>query len=236
MLPHEELTHTECTSMKNSPDWYQKAAQALATGVLQVAVAKEIGISVRSLRRHLAAPGSILAALVAQEKAQLVAATADQRGTLLERALSVLEKNLDGEGKIALDSAKALISKLLPNQVVQTTEETKPPPEISADQAAQEVALSLPALADLARTGQLSVGAVMGVRSACIAFLEDDLRPRQPIDTEADQVSMLGEAENVVSEPSVPNGSIVPIRHWAFAVCHTPPCLPSQIDQGAPPS
>jgi hypothetical protein len=73
--------------MKSSPDWYSKAAQALATGVLQVAVAKEIGISVRSLRRHLVAPGSTLASMVAQEKAQLVAATADQRGTLLERAL-----------------------------------------------------------------------------------------------------------------------------------------------------
>jgi hypothetical protein len=111
-----------------------------------------------------------------------------------------------------LDAAKAVIGKLLPNQVVQTTEETKPAPEITADQAAQEVALSLPALADLARSNQLSIASVMGLRSACIAFLEDDLQPRAPIDVEADRVEMVGEVEGL-AEPSMPNGGVVPVRN-----------------------
>jgi len=193
------------------PDtWYQKAAHSLASGARQEDVAKECGIGVRTLKRHLGAPGSTLVAMVAQERVQLAATTADQRGGLLDKALDVLSKNLDADGKLSLDAAKAVIGKLLPTQISTQVEESKPEPEILPVDACKEVALSLPAFADLARLGQLPLEAVEELREACRAFLADDLKPRPPIDLEADRVEMVG-SEEVSSDAD--GAGMIPVRH-----------------------
>jgi hypothetical protein len=88
--------------------------------------------------------------------------------------------------------------------VVQTTEERQPEPEISAEDAAREVALSLAAFADLARTGQLPLEAIESLRSASRRFLEDDLRPQPPIGVEGDRVDMMVGSE----ETSDANGAV----------------------------
>src|SRR6266849_11068295 len=70
------------------PDtWYQRAAHSLASGARQEDVAKECEVGVRTLKRHLGAPGSVLSAMVQQEKAKLAGETADQRSVLLDKAL-----------------------------------------------------------------------------------------------------------------------------------------------------
>ncbi len=197
--------------MKSLPDWYEKVIPALVAGRTQADAAREAGISARALRRHLSAPGSVLKAHVEQERAALASAVQDESKDLLSKALAVLATHLDGEGKLSLDAAKAVLGKLLPDKATVKAEE-QPAPEATAEEACREVTLALASFADLARTGQLSVEAVAGLRSACVRFIEDDLKPRPPIDTEADRVELLGEVEGL-AEPSTAVGGLIPIRH-----------------------
>jgi len=195
-----------------APDWYEKAVRLFAAGASQKAVSKALRIPVRTIRRHLTISGSALKVRIDQEKAQLATSTTDARAELLAKAMGVLEKSMDVVGRIGLTAARAVLSKMIPSAVSVQTEQPAPEPEILPVDAAKEVSLSLPAFADLARLGQLPLEAVEELRGACRAFLADDLKPRPPIDLEADRVEMVGsEAEETSSDDN--GAGMIPVQH-----------------------
>ncbi len=75
-------------------------------------------------------------------------------------------------------------------------EESEPEPEASAEDAARELALALPAVADLARTGMVSPNVVEQLREAACRFLADDGRPKAPLDVEAERVEQVPAAQS----------------------------------------
>lgn len=173
------------------PTWYPKVAQLLAGGATIKDAAKQLGIGEKTVRRHLQAPGGVLRAMVEQAKAAQAAVVQDELAPLRGKALAVLEKALDAND---VGAAKALLAKLVAGPAdAPPTPESAAEPEVSPEDAARELALSFPAVADLAREGRLSAQAVEDLRAACRVFLEDDLKLRPPINAEAERVEPVAE-------------------------------------------
>lgn len=200
--------------------WYPVVAKMLAAGSTAMASAQAVGASVQTVRRHLHAPGSVLASMVAQERTKLravddanIAAGGDDLAPLRGKALAVLERALDAGDTSA---AKALLGKLVANPPDAPQAEAEPEPEITPEEAARETALALPAAADLARSGVLSPEVAELLRDACRAFLADDLQPRPPLDAEADRVEVVLDEPAPVAPPppSSPAAEavVVPLR------------------------
>jgi hypothetical protein len=198
--------------MRKTPDWHSKITPLLAAGQTLTEAARAVGVPLRTATRHLNAPGSVLAAMVTEAKAAQAGAVEDELGPLREKALGVLEKALDAGD---LSAAKALLTKLVATPEPPPPEEREPEQEITAVDAAREVALALGTIGDLYRTGALSLEAVEQLRAAARAFLADDLRPRPPLDLVADRVDAGALAPEVSTQDrSAANGGaqIIPIR------------------------
>lgn len=198
--------------MANEPTWYRAAAQQLAAGKTIVDTAESLGISEKTLRRHRDAPAGTLRGLVDAAKAAQAEGVADELAPLRAKALAVLGKALD-DGD--LSAAKTVMGKLVASPETAPAEERPVEAEITPDDAARELALAFPAIADLAREGRLSPDSIAQLRAAARAFLADDLQPRPPLDLEADRVD-----SSLVSEPSSDfraaadegGAAIIPIR------------------------
>jgi hypothetical protein len=192
--------------VRSSPTWYPKAAALLAAGEPQAKVSKAIGVWSKTLRRHIKAPDGLLRAQIEKARAAQAEAAQDELAPLRGKALAVLEKALDS-GDVG--AAKALLSKLVASPADAPQQENQPEPEISVEDAYREVAVSLSAAADLARLGTISPALVEMLKAACGVFLADDLKPRPPIDCEAERV------EFAASEPqpaTSTGATIIPIR------------------------
>ncbi len=192
--------------MRSPPNWYPKAAAMLAAGELQARVAKAIGVWSKTLRRHINAPDGLLRAQIEAERAKQAAQSQDELAPLRGKALAVLEKALDS-GDVG--AAKALLSKLVANPADAPPAESEPEPEISVEDAYREVALSLAAAADLARLGTIPTEVVEMLKAAARAFIADDMRPRPPIDVEAERVEI---AVPEISAKQPAGGAVIPIR------------------------
>jgi hypothetical protein len=193
--------------MRSAPTWYARAAQLLAGGATQAEVAEAVGTTPKTLRRHLAAPGGLLRAQIEQAKVAQATQAQDELAPLRGKALAVLEKALDA-GDVG--AAKALLSKLVASPADAPPAEAEPEPEISVDDAYREVALSLPAAADLARLGGISPEVVQMLKAATRAFWEDDLQPRPDIDVSAERVEVTTGPE--LQQATTAGAAIIPIR------------------------
>ncbi len=189
--------------------WYAKAAAALAAGKPYTTTAKELGIGISTLQRHLRAPASVLKRMVEEARAAALAAASDELAPLRGKALQVLDAALDAGD---VNAAKALLSKLVASPADTSPQEATPEPEISEDDAGREMALAFPAVADLARIGKLSPEVVEMLRSAARAFLADDLRPRPPIDVEAERVEITPPAAEAPAASAQGGAAVIPIR------------------------
>jgi predicted transcriptional regulator len=194
--------------MRSSPTWYPKVVAALVAGKTQLATAKEIGVTPKTLRRHLDAPSGLLKAQIEKARVAQAETAQDEFGPLRGKALAVLEKALDS-GDVG--AAKTLLSKLVASPADAPPQESQPEPEISPEEAAKEIAVALPAAADLARTGLLSPEVVELLRNAARALLADDLQARAPIDVEAERVEVAA-PESPEQPSSGGSAAVIPIR------------------------
>lgn len=172
--------------------WYDEAARRLAGGATIKEAAAAVRVAEKTIRRHLKAPSSVLASMVEKERAAVASGVADELAPLRGKALAVLERALDG-GDVG--AAKALLTKLVAGPADLPPEPAAPAEEVTPEAAVREVAASLPAVADLAGAGLLPADAVEELRGACRAFLADGLRPRMPLDLEAERVDMISANE-----------------------------------------
>jgi hypothetical protein len=192
---------------RGEPAWFETAVSELLNDTPIAEVARKCGVRRETISRALNAPDSTLKAEI--ERRRSAAATpATAPGALVEKANVVLQQHMDGEDpKLRLDAAKVALARA--PQAAPT--EATPEPEITSEDALRELILALPSLADLARTGALPLDVVEQFRAACRVFLADDLKPRAPIDLEAERVDLTPpEQTDDLSPPG--SAQIIPIR------------------------
>ncbi len=190
------------------PTWYPAAAARLAAGTTIKATARALALGEKTLHRHLHAPAGALARLVEAARAERDRGAADELAPLRAMSRELITKEVQAGN---LDAALRVFAKTTTAPDAPSPQEDALEPEVSIEEAAREVASALRELPDLFRAGGIARDVLEEVREAARALLADDLRPRPPVDVEAERVEPAAQVLDRAADDDV--AAVVPVVH-----------------------